>query len=437
MVGPAGYLRVDFYGADELLPLDDPDLVTWSMATSALRQHAASGSSGSSWSLPIPAGVSLARGSLRVALTYRRSDAAAAGRDIFTVPTLREMCEVENLLLGTDGYDSVCWRGVPPVLSTRSAATGRYCAIQPYSAVALFYVDWPTAAEARAVLAVARSLCTSLLAVASDRRLAAPLVSALLAALSPHDTAPVVSAAVTALVLNASIGGAPPLRQNRLLDASAVASLAAWLGELASDFLVAGGVLRSVPSLFFQPGWRTLVGVSIEVGLLATFLAKPLDAARESIGAALNEMDFIVAILSPPGGAAPPAAASVFLNGTHTRRCDPLDGAYVAARRAQLVALVQRSAEARVRFGSLLTLRALASNVSDAARSVLGFGAPVVGWSSPSVDVPGQTAAWTRVYDQVLQRPCNGHVTARVTACGWRPTCSPLPRSWNGHGTAM
>jgi hypothetical protein len=68
--------------------------------------------------------------------------------EIFTPETLRQMCEVENVLLGTDGYGEVCFNN--PETSFKTTVNGTECAVPRLSAVSLFYVPWESVAAAAA-----------------------------------------------------------------------------------------------------------------------------------------------------------------------------------------------------------------------------------------------------------------------------------------------
>jgi len=54
------------------------------------------------------------------------------------------ICEVDNVLLGTDGYDLLCYDGALPIpgLASRSSMSGRSCSLQLTSPTAFFYVNW-------------------------------------------------------------------------------------------------------------------------------------------------------------------------------------------------------------------------------------------------------------------------------------------------------
>ena len=48
------------------------------------------------------------------------------------------------MLLGTDGYDLLCYDGALPIpgLASRSSMSGRSCSLQLTSPTAFFYVNW-------------------------------------------------------------------------------------------------------------------------------------------------------------------------------------------------------------------------------------------------------------------------------------------------------
>ena len=87
--------------------------------------------------------------------------AKAGVDDVLTAPILKQMCEVENVILGAQDYGKVCYNASSDANERTSDPSGSQCTLPSNSIVALFYMLWDTSvhnvADVQAAMAKVQS----------------------------------------------------------------------------------------------------------------------------------------------------------------------------------------------------------------------------------------------------------------------------------------
>ena len=323
-------------------------------------------------------------------LYYWRGDGArdgptAGAADLWSAAQLQEMCELENEVFATDGYEAVCHRRADVAAN---ATGGHACSLPIHSPVSLFYVQWdattPRHDAALRLAAAAAAAQVTMNYTASVTSAAAAMANA-----SSAEEQLLLRGAPLALALNETAHAAAAF-------SPALAVLAEQLSVAAAQTMAVATTMTAPPSASGQASQPTTTAANEPsaslLGVEATEAIGALLAAAAEAAAPLATMsaDDVgraevwrgLPLRGHLHAAAPllsRAEDAIVANGSRglARNCRLLDAGYVAARAARLYDLAASSAALRAELGYFLSPDALTANRTWATRAYLPLGTPV------------------------------------------------------------
>ena len=289
-----------------------------------------------------------------------------SGGDVFTPNTLKQMCEVENLVLSMEDYGKVCFNSTTTATSTyTTAGDGSNCTLPFLSPVSLFYRLWDDSvhpvADVRSALATVRTALSGITTVYGAFGTGSTARSAWWTG-NPAN----VQALKTAV--EAASTAARPLNPGTSGWTTLVDSIDAYATNLP---LNTGYATMGSASELTVSGNPTLYSL---IQSVETALAYTGDLSDEAINNAelWSGMPFSGVL---PGA---PIKGTYELVGEdeHTRKCELLDAEYVEARAAQLFELAHQNAELQNTVGFFISSTSLSTNSTNITRSIIDFGKP-------------------------------------------------------------
>ena len=293
--------------------------------------------------------------------------------NILTPPILKQMCEVENVILGAEDFGKVCYNASTTVSERTTDPSGRQCTLPSNSIVSLFYMLWDTTvhnvADVHAAMAQVSSTLTLIdTTVEGTANLQVWWNTAANAAAVANIKASVEAVSAAATPLNP--GGSFSSQYGGLI--TGIDAFAAQLGG-AGGFALLGSKTVSTITL---PGPPSTTSPSLYS--LLTSLNAFLGGTGNLKPAFLDQMTAFGGL--PFRGLptkAPVKGVDTFTKAdSHTRDCRLLDADYVTSRRTQLFDLAHGSAAMRNAIGFFLGADSMTSNKTTISRGIVDLGKP-------------------------------------------------------------
>lgn len=297
--------------------------------------------------------------------------AKAGVDDVLTAPILKQMCEVENVILGAQDYGKVCYNASSDANERTSDPSGSQCTLPSNSIVALFYMLWDTSvhnvADVQAAMAKVQS-SLALLNATLDSTTNLPVwwADAANAAAIANFKASVEAASAAASPLNP--GGTYSSAYSGLI--TAIDSYVPML-TTSTGYAVLGSV--SVPSITL-PGPTTAPSLYSLLTSLDKFLGGTgnLDAEVLDMSTAFAGVPF----RGLPTKAPVKGVDTFTVASSHKRDCRLLDADYVKSRREQLFDLAHGSSAMRNAIGFFFGADSMQTNKTKVSRGLISLGKP-------------------------------------------------------------